>query len=785
MRQLKLLNNGWKMYKYGDTQAIMRFSVSSDGFDDDLSNSKLVFNIKNDHGYVTSVTGYLVENTKNEVEFHTEDAKDLWPGTYYLELWATDKDNRSAVYPTQAFFTFEINKSTFDIQNAVSVSEITIRDLLTQINQRMDENSEHINSILKGKDGKSAYDVAVDNGFKGTQEQWLKSLVPASVDWSKVTDKPKLLTDDDLQNIVNKLNGDYDVNASYTPDLDDLLSDKSFYGPGENCYFTAISHSFIGRLTINYYNRERLIDTDEIIYHQSTLSWSWTVPDIDNQSYIAEIINSVNGKKHIYYYAINVSSDIKNLPIMGFISNFSNDDPRERKQVLDYLTRLHVNYLMYYDWADIHSVPLPTIGGATSGDTTFVAETWSDIGKRLIKKNVIVQYCEEALKRNMRNMAYMAINGSDTNQPVHGLSKDMWLYNDDKGDINNVYVTLSKDAGWAKYSLYNANWLNKNWQNYIYGQMLIALTNMPFNGWHMDMFGNPGNKYQEDGTLLTSETLASGFHYFIDRMKDIGYPLGLNSVSEYGLKDINVDPNLDYNYTEVWAKNCNNIDRSTYRGLQDVIQEETTSTDVNGTHRGTLIAGYMDYEYSKDNKGKQFNDIGVILTDLEIMALGAFHIEMGEHMISNEYFPNNNLTMSDSLKQMLIKMYDFGVGFKKILAKGYQYSDLATIDGGNIDNMQNGKVNGITRQNDAGDFGLSIINMAGCKVDQWNDAHATQNQPTPQQNVKVHIKQGAADHDWFYCDLNNPIPKPIVLDGDGSYTIPSLNLYCFIYGVKK
>lgn len=29
---------------------------------------------------------------------------------------------------------------------------------------------------LKGNDGKSAYDIAVENGFSGTEEEWIKSL---------------------------------------------------------------------------------------------------------------------------------------------------------------------------------------------------------------------------------------------------------------------------------------------------------------------------------------------------------------------------------------------------------------------------------------------------------------------------------------------------------------------------------------------------------------------------------------------------------------------------------
>ena len=41
---------------------------------------------------------------------------------------------------------------------------------------------------LKGNDGASAYDIAVENGFSGTQAEWLESLKggndPSDIDWS-------------------------------------------------------------------------------------------------------------------------------------------------------------------------------------------------------------------------------------------------------------------------------------------------------------------------------------------------------------------------------------------------------------------------------------------------------------------------------------------------------------------------------------------------------------------------------------------------------------------------
>lgn len=35
---------------------------------------------------------------------------------------------------------------------------------------------ESISNIISGKDGKSAYDIAVENGFEGSEKEWLDSL---------------------------------------------------------------------------------------------------------------------------------------------------------------------------------------------------------------------------------------------------------------------------------------------------------------------------------------------------------------------------------------------------------------------------------------------------------------------------------------------------------------------------------------------------------------------------------------------------------------------------------
>ena len=40
---------------------------------------------------------------------------------------------------------------------------------------------------------------------------------------------------------------------------------------------------------------------------------------------------------------------------------------------------------------------------------------------------------------------------------------------------------------------------------------------------------------------------------------------------------------------------------------------------------------------------------------------------MGEHMLCNEYFPNDNLTMSGDLKRAMSRYYDFAVAYENLL----------------------------------------------------------------------------------------------------------------------
>ena len=56
----------------------------------------------------------------------------------------------------------------------------------------------NVTEVLHGKDGKSAYQIALDNGFVGTEEEWLESLKGTAYDDTAIVDDIKVIKQDIL-----------------------------------------------------------------------------------------------------------------------------------------------------------------------------------------------------------------------------------------------------------------------------------------------------------------------------------------------------------------------------------------------------------------------------------------------------------------------------------------------------------------------------------------------------------------------------------------------------------
>lgn len=91
---------------------------------------------------------------------------EIYAGAVKMSVFGYEADNTEGLRATTVPVTLNIRQSGFVGDDDNSPIPPT-PDLYTQLLQKIKE---------KGKDGKSAYETAVDNGFVGTETEWLESL---------------------------------------------------------------------------------------------------------------------------------------------------------------------------------------------------------------------------------------------------------------------------------------------------------------------------------------------------------------------------------------------------------------------------------------------------------------------------------------------------------------------------------------------------------------------------------------------------------------------------------
>lgn len=96
---------------------------------------------------------------------------ELHAGAVRMSVFGYDAENTNGLRATTVPITLNVRPSGFVGDGAEEVPPTP--DLYVQLLQKLDEKAE---SIQNGADGLSAYEIAQNNGFEGTQTEWLASL---------------------------------------------------------------------------------------------------------------------------------------------------------------------------------------------------------------------------------------------------------------------------------------------------------------------------------------------------------------------------------------------------------------------------------------------------------------------------------------------------------------------------------------------------------------------------------------------------------------------------------
>jgi dextranase len=543
--------------------------------------------------------------------------------------------------------------------------------------------------------------------------------------------------------------------------LVDISTDQAAYHPGESVTFQLSLDEEMkkGKLVVRYKHLHDLVDEEEIhVGDKQEITWEWTPSDDDFKGYMVEVslVNEEEDEIDHLNIAVDVSSDWSKFPRYGYLADFHEMEDEEQRAVIDRLNRFHINGIQFYDWQDRHDHPLKTENGE-------VASTWNDIANREVSKQTVETYIELAHEKNMKAMNYNLLFGANEFYEEEGVKREWGIFKDPNQQEQDRHPLPEE---WRELYLFDPS--NIGWQQFIFEKEQVVFDHLAFDGWHVDQLGHRGQIWNSFGEEIE---LWETYPVFLEKAKHaLGVDLVLNAVSQYGQAEIAQSP-VNFLYTETW-------EQPYYEDLKRIIDE---NWEFSNKVLQTVLAAYMNYDLSH-SRG-QFNTPGVLFTDAVIFASGGAHIELGENMLANEYFPNKNLEIPDELHEQLINYYDFSVAYQNLLRDGVEQvkKEVYSNDISITSHAEIGSVWNFTKQKENKEF-LHFINFTEAASMEWKDKMGEQTEPEWIHDVPITIhSERAAERVWLASpdmDQGSAQELEFVQEGDQVlFTLPALKYW--------
>lgn len=505
------------------------------------------------------------------------------------------------------------------------------------------------------------------------------------------------------------------------PLMERVSTDRARYAPGQVVTIsvelhntTTVAYTGTARLAFKHLGRDAapvLMRTIPLLLPgtRDTRTFTWTPPSKDFRGYLVEITllkfdGSTADEETI---AVDVSSDWKRFPRYGFLSRF--DAGTDTNAVIRQMADYHLNGVQFYDWQWQHHRPYSP------------NPRWPDIANRWIDRQTVTGFIQAAHNAGMMAMNYNLLNGAYENylQDGSGVLLRWGLFKDADGayDLGRQDQHCCLPSSWATERLYLMDPLHTEWQDYLFAREKDVFDAFAFDGFHIDSLGGRGNLWNWDRKPVD---MRQAFAPFVNAAKtSLDRRVVFNSVGTYGQDEIASSADVDFVYSELWEA----PDTDSYADVVDVVDRSQARTD-----KAIVFAGYMNYELAKtvaDGQTKPFREPAVRLANAVMFAAGAAHIELGDGggMLSSEYFPNQKLIMSDSLRNAMRKYYDFLTAYQNLLRNGTRRKAIrvdvtgvpAHTDG------RSGAVWTLTRGRPGTDI-VHFINLENNVSDQWRDS---------------------------------------------------------------
>lgn len=549
----------------------------------------------------------------------------------------------------------------------------------------------------------------------------------------------------------------------------DLSTNKACYSPGETVTFTA-EGNLPADAKIRYRTGTQIIEETGV----SGNTWTWTAPSSDFTGYLTDVYRTRDDGTEVIMgtIAVDVSSDWTRFPRYGFVATFdaSKLEPGIIENEMQFLNRCHINGVQFQDWHNKHHWPL---GGTRDNP----AETYKDIANRDTYAEVIRKYIDVQHSLGMKTMFYNLCFGALDDAVSDGVKEEWYIF---KGTGRTDKDTHDLPDNW-KSDIFLLDPSNAEWQAYLAERNDDVYANFDFDGYQIDQLGDRGDRYDYNSQRIN---LPRGYASFIEAMKT-AHPdkrLVMNAVSSYGASQIAGTGKTDFLYNEMWGSEA---------GFEDLRTAIMANDQYSNHTQRTVFAAYMNYD--RANNTGTFNTPGVLLTDAVIFALGGAHLELGDHMLCKEYFPNNNLQMDEALQTAIVRYYDFLTAYQNLLRDADTSAETtvslsASASTGSISinawPPRQGALTTYAKQVD-GKTVIHLLNFRDADSMSWRDVNGTMPEPRQLNQLPLTLETSTkVNKIWVASpDRHAGAPEELTFeqkDGTVNFTLPALKYWDMI-----
>lgn len=353
----------------------------------------------------------------------------------------------------------------------------------------------------------------------------------------------------------------------------------------------------------------------------------WMPPAIAHRGYRVRI-QTESGEQWTAFDVLNRWTD---MPRYGYLFDFS---PERTSFNLDWLLAHHVNGLQFYDWQYRHDTLLPP------------AVHYEDPLGRKLSLDTVRALIDAAHTRGMAAMPYTAVYAAS---PAFAAAHPGWGLYDAASTLYDFADGFLKIMNPASL-----------WREHFVRQCQNALAALPFDGIHVDQYGEPRAGFDVQGQPVDLPQAIAGTLEALHTAIPQGAALVFNLVHNWPLETIRKSP-VDFLYCELWPPHIR---------LGD-LAEMTTLNWASSDGCPPVVAAYVN----------PIHEHTVKLVQSVIAASGGYHIAHGEDglYLSDPYFPKSERP-SSALACHLKRIADFAVAYEELLAFAQPASASAVVE---------------------------------------------------------------------------------------------------------